>query len=70
MFGQKISRICNQRTAERPEALHERLGRRFLEPRGRLVRRLQDYEAPPLPISLVYPSQRHVPLRARCPRDV
>jgi len=33
--------------------------------RGRLVEILQKYRPPPLPISLVYPSHRHIPLRVR-----
>jgi DNA-binding transcriptional LysR family regulator len=37
--------------------------------RGRLVRILQAYEAPPLPISLVYPSHRNVPLKVRVLAD-
>jgi len=37
--------------------------------RGRLVQILQKYRQPPLAISLVYPSQRHVPLRVRALAD-
>jgi LysR family transcriptional regulator, regulator for bpeEF and oprC len=33
--------------------------------RGRLVEILEKYRPTPLPISLVYPGQRHVPLRVR-----
>lgn len=37
--------------------------------RGRLVEILQKYRPPPLPISLVYPSNRHIPLRVRTLAD-
>lgn len=37
--------------------------------RGRLVEVLQKYRPAPLPISLVYPSHRHVPLRVRALAD-
>ena len=37
--------------------------------RGRLVEILQRYRPAPLPISLVYPSHRHVPLRVRALAD-
>ncbi|ATF89041.1 LysR family transcriptional regulator [Burkholderia gladioli] len=40
------------------------LATRALE-NGELVEVLKRHRAPPLPISLVYPSQRHVPLRVR-----
>jgi len=33
--------------------------------RGNLVEILEKYRPPPLPISLVYPSHRHIPLRVR-----
>lgn len=38
--------------------------------RGKLVEILQKYRPPPLPISLVYPSHRHIPLRVRALADV
>ncbi len=37
--------------------------------RGRLVEILQGYRPAPLPISLVYPSHRHIPLRVRALAD-
>lgn len=37
--------------------------------RGRLVEILQRYRPAPLPISLVYPSHRHIPLRVRALAD-
>ena len=37
--------------------------------RGRLVEILQKYRPAPLPISLVYPSHRHIPLRVRVLAD-
>ena len=37
--------------------------------RGRLVESLQRYRPAPLPISLVYPSHRHIPLRVRALAD-
>ncbi|MGH6951603.1 MAG: LysR family transcriptional regulator [Longimicrobiales bacterium] len=37
--------------------------------RGRLVEILQQYRSAPLPVSLVYPSHRHVPLRVRALAD-
>lgn len=37
--------------------------------RGKLVEILEKYRPPPLPISLVYPSHRHIPLRVRALAD-
>jgi len=37
--------------------------------RGKLVEILQKFRPPPLPISLVYPSHRHIPLRVRALAD-
>src|SRR5260370_10990589 len=37
--------------------------------RGRLVETIQRYRPAPLPISLVYPSHRHIPLRVRALAD-
>ncbi|HSV51375.1 MAG TPA: LysR family transcriptional regulator [Burkholderiaceae bacterium] len=37
--------------------------------RGQLVEVLEKYRPPPLPISLVYPSHRHIPLRVRALAD-
>ena len=37
--------------------------------RGKLIEILENYRPPPLPISLVYPSHRHVPLRVRTLAD-
>ena len=37
--------------------------------RGRLVEILQRYRPTPMPISVVYPSHRHVPLRVRVLAD-
>ena len=37
--------------------------------RGRLVEILQRYKPAPLPILLVYPSHRHIPLRVRALAD-
>jgi DNA-binding transcriptional LysR family regulator len=36
---------------------------------GRLIEILRKYRSPPLPVSLVYPSHRHVPLRVRVVAD-
>lgn len=39
--------------------------REYLQ-QGRLVQVLKDYRAPNIPINIVYPQNRHVPLKVRC----